>query len=601
VRTSYQEPWYPRKRQGLHLIPLYPALADDVAEAHLDFERFARSYDPKSVIKPKPEQLAFWAGTWAGEYTYSTAIDIDAHDRVGEAWLPARYHPDKWPDEETRPGYSYWVSPYSHRSVPLTWIGLDYFKTARLVYDHFPGRLWAFSSASLGLGIWEMFPKSRKPKEANQAVTDKLKEIGLKLEVYPAPTQSQKSKGRQHRRPCGMDSGVITERGVVTNPIEQIRLFMDPVTPSFRGIVNSVIDRSRYYHSHSHYPDLWADQEKEFHSVIEWLEAGCPDCDSVLRTSSRSMAVVTESPNDQLVAADTKHLAEDFMSAPECFRTCDLKEINARHLWVKFVMFLASNGFPCDDSVEPVISTLTKWLWFYELYHLEPDDRYERAVEVLSLFVEQKHNGYVTRIENGDLDVFRQIERVVRSYTSNVNDAGREVFAQMRDKRDNGYYRNEYQIVPLIDGSSSSIHTTLYRSILCDLLSDDEMDEKTGWVYIPDDTPIPYGLERRIISGLKDNGIAIRKNANGDYPTLIAITRLINYLKEGGAAGRRASQELLRQMGFKNRTREQIKSVLYKRSIVHDGGYRSKSASRKYTLDHSVLEIFETSNQIHCA
>ncbi len=593
VRTSYQDRWYPRKRQGLHLIPLYPALVDDIAEAHLDFERFARNHDPKSVIKPKAEQLAFWAGTWAGDYTYSTAIDIDAHDRVGGAWLPARYHPDKWTDEN-RPGYSTWVSPYSHRWVPLTWIGLDYFKTARLVYDHFPGRLWAFSSASLGLGVWKMYRKSRKPDEVYQAVENKLKENGLKLEVYPAPPRSSNSMGRQHRRPCGLDSGVITESGVLTDPIAQIRQFMNPVTPEFDAIVRAVIDRSRYFHSHSHDPDLWAEQEKEFRTIIAWLHDGCPGCDSILRTNSTSVAMAT-TPIPVIVEAndpETNDVVECCPSQPECFKTCDLKEINARHLWVEFVIFLAKHGFPCDDSFELVISTLTKWLWFYELFHLEPDDRYERTVEVLSLFVEQKHNNYVTRLNDGDIDVFRQIERIVSCYTSNVNDAGQEVFTQMRYKRDNGFYKKEFQIVPMIELSSSSMSSTILRSSSCDLRTDHEQNKETGWVYTSDDTPLPYGLEQRIISGLKINGIIIRRNANGEYPTLKAITRFINYLKEGGAGGRRASQELLRQMGFQNRTREQIKRALYRMSIIKNGGYRSKSASRKYALDATVLEGF---------
>jgi hypothetical protein len=600
VRTSYEEPWLPRKRQGLNLISLFPALVDDIAEAHLDFERFARNHDPKSLVKPKKEQLAFWAGTWAGEYTYSNAIDIDAHHRVGHAWLPARYHPDKWTDEN-RPGYSSWISPYSHRWVPLTWIGLDYFKTARLVYDHFPGRLWAFSSASLGLGVWRMFRKWRKPEEVSQAVEDKLKEIGLKLEVYPAPSKSGDTMGRQHRRPCGMDSGVITDAGVITDPIAQIRQFMSPVTPSFPAIVRAVIERSRYFHAHSDDLDLWAEQKKEFRRVVSWLKAGCPDCESVLRTTSTSVATSRSSipPEVEVDDPDAKEAVACHPSLPECFRTCDLKEINARHLWVEFVMFLARDGFPCDDSFEPVISTLSRWLWFYELHHLEPDDRYERTVEVLTLFVEQKHNGYVTRLERGDMDVFRQIGRIVRRYTSNVSDAGQEVFTQLRYKRDSRYYREEYQIVPLIDGSSSSTHTSILRSISCDLLTDQpgEGYEETGWVYVPDDTPLPYGLARKIIAGLKENRISIRRNADGEYPTLKAITRLINYLKEGGAGGRRASQELLRQLGFQNRTREQIKRGLYRMSVIRDGGYRAKSASRRYVLDSAILEVFASDEE----
>jgi hypothetical protein len=343
-----------------------------------------------------------------------------------------------------------------------------------------------------------MYRKARKPGEVSEAVEDKLKDIGLKLEVYPAPSKSGDTMGRQHRRPCGMDSGVITDAGVVTDPIEQIRQYIKPVTPSFPAIVRAVIERARYFHSHSHDPDLWVEQKKEFGRVVSWLKAGCPDCESVLRTTSTSVVTSRSSipPEVEVDDPDAKEAVECRSLVPECFRTCDLKEINARHLWVEFVMFLARNGFPCEDSFEPVISTLTKWLWFYELQHLDSDNRYERTVEVLSLFVEQKHNGYVTRLLHGNMDVFRQIERIVRRYTGNVSDDGQEVFAQMRYRRESGYYSEKYQIIPLIDGSSSSTQTSILRSISCDLLTDQVTNEETGWVYVPDDPPLPYGLER---------------------------------------------------------------------------------------------------------
>jgi len=191
------------------------------------------------------------------------------------------------------------------------------------------------------------------------------------------------------------------------------------------------------------------------------------------------------------------------------------------------------------------------------------------------------------------------IERIVRRYTGNVDDAGQEVLNRMRFKRDNGYYSEKYQIIPLIESSPSSPGTEILRSISCDLLRDlpGEGDRGTGWVYVPDDTPLPYGLERKIIAGLKDKGISVRRNAKGEYPTLNAITRLINYLKEGGAGGRRASQELLRQMGFQNRTREQIKDALYRMSVVRRGGYRAKSESRRYVLDSAVLEVFASDEE----
>ena len=595
VRTSYQDHWRARKRQGIHLMPLFPALVDDIAEAHLDFERFAKNHNKKSSVRFAAEQLAFWVGTWAGDYTYSTAIDIDAHRQVGHAWLPARYHVDKWPDEDTRPGYSTWTSPYSHRWVPLTWIGLDYFKTARLIYTRFPKRLWAFSSASLGLGVWEMFPKARKPQEASQAVREALQKIGLNLEVYPSPPKSLHSLGRQHRRPCGMDSGVITNAGVITDPIAQIRHFMHPRTPSFDAIVGAVFDCSRYYHSYSHDPDLWVEQEKEFQRVIEWMDAGFPNCETVVPSGPLSRSVSRALPTDEVECELIIEQQECANSAPLCFRKCNLKEINEHHLWVKFVIYLAKYGLPCEDSFVPVVSTLAKWLWFYELYDLDPHDRFDRTVELLSAYIESKNNGFVTRLTNGDMDVYNHIGRIVRQYTGSINERGDSTFMQMRLKRDSKQYKEEYRIADIILESTLSTTHTSIRSISCDLLTEvAKEEERRKWVYVPDDTPLPDELMRRVVSGLKNNGINIRKSGDGEYPTMKAITRLINYLKDGGAGGKRISQQLLQQMGFKNRTRERIKQALYRIPVIHDGGYRSKSASRKYLLDHSVVEVFES-------
>jgi hypothetical protein len=52
--------------------------------------------------------------------------------------------------------------------------------------------------------------------------------------------------------------------------------------------------------------------------------------------------------------------------------------------------------------------------------------------------------------------------------------------------------------------------------------------------------------------------------------------------KDGGANGNRISQQLLEQMGFKNRTRERIKKALYQIPVIHDGGYRSKTPTERW-------------------
>lgn len=603
TRTSYEEPWRPRKRMGTYMMALYPQIVDDLAEAHLDFDRFSSGCDRGSPVAPRPEQLAFWCGTMAHpEYTYHNCIDIDAHRKVGRAYLPSRYHPDRWPDEDGRPAYADWSSPFINRRVPLTWIDLDYFKAARLVYERFPGRLWAFSSASLGLAIWRMYRKSMDPQDTFLEVTDGLRDLGLGLEVYPRPAASEGSRGVQHRRPCGMDSGVITESGTVTDPIEQIRLHMNPVTPSFEAIVRAVIERSRYHHRHSNFPDLWDAQRSEFDRVLDWLEQGCPECESVqerataVRRTSRDISPATYYGEDTVVESEPAgaDAVDEARGVPACFTNCDIAEVNRRHLWVDFVLFLADFGLPCEDSFLIAVSTLAKWLLYLEFYDLDDYERIGRTKHLLRQYVLSKHNGYISRLNNGlEREVLDNVDRVVEDCLRSVNDQGKRVFMEMRYRRDHGHYPTTYTIEERLESAGPYHPLPLpLCPISCGRSSEASRGEEDGWTYVPDDSPLPEDLERHIVQGLHACGLKIRKNKQGEYPTMKAITRLINYLKASKSLGRRASQELLVQMGFPkvSKERERIKKILYKLPVIHDGGYRSKQASRKYILADEVLE-----------
>ena len=91
----------------------------------------------------------------------------------------------------------------------------------------------------------------------------------------------------------------------------------------------------------------------------------------------------------------------------------------------------------------------------------------------------------------------------------------------------------------------------------------------------------------------KQAGRPLRRK-HGQYPTLNAITRLFNYLVYGRKSGhRRASQKLLNDMGFPAKTKERqaVMSVLLKAKLLHKGDYLSRTKSRLWILDNSVLEL----------
>ena len=128
-------------------------------------------------------------------------------------------------------------------------------------------------------------------------------------------------------------------------------------------------------------------------------------------------------------------------------------------------------------------------------------------------------------------------------------------------------------------------------------------DEGTqGWTYVPDDTPLPDQVERAVVEAFRASGYKMRKK-DGHYPLLKAITRLINYLAASKTHQRRASQKLLTQMGFpdKSTKRERIKAILSAHDIILRGDYRSRSQSMRYILTQRMIDSLEGHRAIETA
>ena len=224
--------WQPFKTRG-RWQSLYPELVNSLIEKHLDFERFCRTCEARDRLKPATEETAFWLGTMAGRKTFNDCIDLDSHDLIGWNAAPSRWHSSKtgWMD-----------GPYSDRLLPVIRPSLRFFQIAKVIYDNFPNRIWAFSSANRGLAVWDVYDRSESTHVVHRRIENRLKAAGLTgVEHYPRPAKTPGSLGKCHRRPCGMDSGIIACDGLITDPIEQIRAFMKPPqppqTPSFQRIL----------------------------------------------------------------------------------------------------------------------------------------------------------------------------------------------------------------------------------------------------------------------------------------------------------------------------------------------------------------------------
>ncbi len=296
-----------------------------------------------------------------------------------------------------------------------------------------------------------------------------------------------------------------------------------------------------------------------------------------------------------VLIVDQEQVVREQAHAPDIFRSVDLRAIDDSGQWVQFCVFLAQHGFPCHDRFLEVVSTLTKWLAFYELHHLWPDRTWIK--DVLKRFCLTKHNGFITRITNGQIEeVFAHVERVVDDSIETTSLEGKQVFANMRLKRDNGCYPSIYRLERyLLAENDSDMSPTLCGGLI--LLQSDEK-----WSYHPDDSPLPDQLITQIKEGFCSAKRQLRRNKAGEYPVLQAITRLINYLYVGKNPGhRRASQQLFVQMGFPDKSAERrpIKKIMVRTGVLYEGDYQSQRQSRLYSLSKEVIAMLDADRQVN--
>ena len=256
---------------------------------------------------------------------------------------------------------------------------------------------------------------------------------------------------------------------------------------------------------------------------------------------------------------------------------------------MKFCVFLAEHGFPCHDRFLEVISTLTRWLAFIELFNQWPD---RTAIkDALRSFCLNKNNKYISRLNDGHVeDVLNHVDRVVDDSIDTVNEDGLQVFESIRLNRDSGKYGTRIELLPLI----LNFNDLVYSPTLCGGLIPRPQDAK--WEYQPDDTPLPDQILTTIKTGFKTAKRQLRKNKSGEYATLKAITRLLNYVYAGKPTGqRRASQQLLEQMGFpgKSSERRPIKKILAKADILFEGDYQAQKRSRLYKIGKEALTMLD--------
>jgi len=599
--------WCPLKTRG-NWQHLYPALVDSLVEKHLNFEKFYKLHSYKDRHSPNADETAFWFGTMAGDRTYNDCIDIDSHDQIGWNPVPTMWHSSRTGNVN---------GPYSWRFIPVVRPSLRFFQIAKIIYDKFPNRIWAFSSANFGLGVWKVYDKPEMTHVVHRKVEASLRAAGLTVEHYPIPAKT--GLGKCHRRPCGTDSAIITDNGLITDSIQQIRAFMSqPKTPTFQTIFDACLDELRQSYelfltegesvAHKRMP---ADERnfvvKTCLEILEdietWAKAGC----SIDRALILEVQDSTEEM-DQCVADVQIDLGEDLESEPipsatsekypDFFWTMNLKGVNKSGQWVQFVKFLVETGLPIEDKFSEVILTLARWFCFVELFGEDPD----RIKTVLRRFALTRHNNKVSRLLAGqEEEVLSHVDRIVDSVLSGEDSVGKEIFAGIRQKRSIGQYKKNYFFESQVmkdkqDCLSSSSQQISLSKRICGVLISDSTAAKDSleYIYLPDNTPLPDEIMTRIRTAFKTAKKQIRiDRTTGRYSVLDSITRFFNYLICGKTSGtRRASKDLLIQMGSpkKNNERDRIIAVLLADGLLHKGGYMAKQKSRQWFLDVSVIK-----------
>jgi len=333
------------------------------------------------------------------------------------------------------------VAVYRHKGImePVVCPDLEHFQSLKRVYDHFPGRIWCISSLTLGIHEWKKH--QLRPTDAVHAETKlRLEEIGLgSVEVHPM-------KGRCFRRPFGRDYLVITPETTLDDWRDQVNYYEDDArTAPFGQIVEAMLHRisasiQRYERADKRLTKLGhAIVQERMDDIRRWRDSGFKERITASAGSSPPTAAAEPiAPGVDLVKVD---LGE--MIVPDTER-------DGR--WPLWVERMAIPGLVAHDTVGHVVHEMSKWLYWVELFDQPVVERADRIEALLGRFVFTRHNGFVTRINDGkERDVLAQVRSAVRSASQIDRPESLELFERLRNSRSQGKYERVINIVPILE------------------------------------------------------------------------------------------------------------------------------------------------------
>lgn len=549
-----------KKKKDGRPLALFGDYLVQCVERHLDNDQWAEWQEFNGrPVPPAFKNSNFWLGLHAPRSTTVSCLDLDnknLRDPKGKKRLLGftRFS-DNWPVR------------------PVTFFPVDHLKDLKVVYDHFPGRLWCLSSESLGLHAWVRLARPISTVRIQRGAIARLQKLGLTAaEVHPM-------FGRCLRRPFGKDYHTITDQGLITGWWEQVdyfEKFTPALTPAFTTIAKALLDKvQQQWHDWRRQGEaksrrtvparVIAEHQHHLDEARAWVESGCPDAQIVPSAPVIQPVAVPERRDGTTLPTTTT------TPSPRPSGTgdkCAYDKLRLRNgQWPKELERIVVNGLPAPKSFTVVAPELAIWLYWVELYDLPEDERRHRIVSLILKFVSERHNGYCGRLLNGqEGEVLRQIKDYV-ALTPNQSPESKEVFAGLRRKRQTGQYKKVINLAPLIEGrtdsypSSSSRITSISVSTL--------------------DTPLPEEL------------ILMIKAKAGRNRVMPFATKLVNLLfqRNGGC---RVSRDILQKLlGYTNPNQAiKYRDLLVEAGIITVGRFYDKYRyAKKHTLTEEAMRI----------
>lgn len=571
VKPAYNKGFMEKKRRKTgRSLPLFESLAIEMTERHLNPSNWAAWKGGNYSDDP------IWLGLYMPRLTTVDLIDVDAKQFQLGSYREA--------------GLA------NSRLMPVVHLPLEHFKKLKRIYDAFPSRIWCISSETLGVHVWKKHDRLQDTLGMHDQNKKILTDIGLpSVEAHPMP-------GRCLRRPFGADYRTISPEGIITDWEQQLNFFENEGhPPSFRAICSSLLNAMyQQWKSWDRYGDenrkdvrKFIEQHRpEIFEVIDWLDAGCPLDDF----SQKEIGPITPSPTPDpslklaqdvlLMTLGEKSKAEIFPIANEAEAQSISQALTTRYQssgadlaslrngnWAKELLRLARHGLEHEDSVGMIVHEMAKWLFWVELFHLPSGERSMEINRLLIRFILEKHNGYISRIINGQQqDVINQIARCVKSASEIAEQKSLEGFARTREKLAKGEYRFPIQLLPALTGQEDDSFSPLCQfTVMC----------------INFDDPLLESVQQRI-----------REKA-GRTQVMGFATKLLNFLFSKGGKAFLGRKSLCQMLGYKNPNQiaKYIK-ILIESGIIHQGtSYSAGRNGKCYTIKENVLDEMKAADR----